>query len=365
MNPLESNLAHFLEALEQAGTTRYKQHSEIVKFWQDSFNQYIGKMKRPKDITSNPRRFFHLHAMRYVLEQSNPNIVWNLCVGNVKTNIPVLERFIELSKEKKSKTYWINIDFVSELKFFNEKALVKYLSTPKKNFFRTIDCIEYDNTVIFNITGYVEDFFDFFNNNKYNFSPLRQTLLCLDGISNVTVQPADWSSWWMSVKKTLATNFTSWYFTFLHPNSLVKKFDFYYNVVLLKHKIPVKWLDTSILDFKLDKENNLSFTTKSSTFYELQENILSKIIAADELTTTDLLFRFFSDEKQTTLVYQALYITEPTLHLLSNVSLIEYVGHKEIDKLIFDLPDDFYESSDKNFVKSIPYIGLKDQKRIF
>ena len=360
MESFESNLSNFLTILEQLSDQKSQSNRDLLSFWRDSFFQYISKMKRPKHIDKHPRRFFHLHAMNYVLEKTKPILVWNLCVGNSKTSVPVLEKFIELAKQKQSIFYWINIDFIPELKIFNQSFLKDYFSSALIKKLGPFEYIEYKNIKIFNITGYLEDFFK----QSSILSSVRefpsQILLCLDGISNIAIEPANWLEWWNHLTSILMKYFSGWYFTLLYPSTLQEKFDFYYNVVLLKHHIPLQWIETSLVDITTDTKGKLHFSSEPLGFTKFSATTIDEFLSVYPISNSNIIFRFFSNESKSLLVYQALYLTEESLRLLVNKSVTTFIGHKEIDELLFEITNDFYDNKDQNFVKSIPYIGFNE-----
>lgn len=360
MNFNEAMLLKFIHQLEQASSERTSQNTELLKFWQDSFQQYLGKMKRPKNIDRYPRRFFHLHAIRYALQRSHPDIVWNLCVGNVKTSMPIIERFIELNQSNEKTTYWVNIDFVPEIQQFNNTYLVKNLSGSKKHILDSISYLQIKNIKFYNCIGSLEDFFGLFNENFSQIKELKQTFICLDGISNVNISPLDWLNWWKTILELLNANFNCWYITWLHPSSLVKKFEFYYNVVLLKQHIPIYWIETLILEFREDKDHVLEIGVTKHEFSKFDSSSLDSITHERNLISKDIIFRFYANEEKSLLVYQALYLTEESICLFINKKGKEYLGHKEIDKLLFDVTNELYMNKDQNFVKTIPYLAFKD-----
>ena len=364
MISFETTLIQFLQELEQRAKNRLETDREVIKFWQDSFHQYIAKMKLPKEINDNPRRYFHLHAMNYVLRTCSPTIVWNLCVGNIKTSIPVLEQFLEVASQKQTSCYIINIDFVPELKSFNTKFLSNYFPASKRKQVDSLEYLENKNIKIFTITGALEDYFELFTN-YFKVDTHDQVILCLDGISNVAVKPDNWLGWWNKVNEILKNHFIGWYFTWLEPDSLSRKFDFYYNVVLIKQKIPLHWLEITKLDLLTTSNDQLSCTTTLMAFAKLEPEILTKVLTDQDISHMNLLFRFFTDESKTVLVYQALYLQESNLEKLVHKEGTNYIGHKEIDKVLFDLSDDFYTNKEQNFVKSIPFMVLqrKDNER--
>jgi hypothetical protein len=204
MKDFETLLFPFFAHLEMEAQTFAKENNELVRFWQDGFDRYISKMKAPKNIHSHPRRYFHLHTMMYLLNQCNSDIVWHLCPGNIKIISPVLDLFFENAQNKNHLTYWINIDIVPEIKSFNESILLKQYRGSTLEKLGSISYINYKNTKIFNVTGSLEVFFTFFSK---IFKALRSTshsLICLDGLTNVSISPPDWFNWWEIVKVNIS-----------------------------------------------------------------------------------------------------------------------------------------------------------------
>lgn len=361
MEEVEQTLMKFLQTLEKATSERALKHQELQKFWQNSFQSYMGKMKFPKKIDQHPRRYFHLHAMMYVLQKTNPRIVWNLCVGNSKPTIPVLEKFVELSQTATKTCYWINIDIVPELKQYNEKVIIKQFQLIKNTKFEDISLVEGKNVKVFNITGSLEEFFELYGKKLRLNQEVTQVLFCLDGISNASIDPSYLLKWWNSIMVLIAVNFKAWYFTWLHPDSLIRKFDFYYNVVLQKHHIPLKWLELLVLANNHISSEDKQVNWEQIIFTEFDQKAL------DELTTTQIdykrnfMCRFYTDNTKRLIVYQALYITEETLRKMIDAHVIEYIGHKEIDSMLFGPTDDLYNNDSQNFIKSIPYLGFQKE----
>ncbi len=356
----ETILLKFITRLERASSERSTKTAELLRFWQDSFQLYLGKMKQPKNIDRYPRRYFHLHALRYAIQQSNPDIVWNLCVGNVKTSMPIIERFIKMNQTNERTTYWVNIDFVPEIQRFNNTYLEKNLIGANKQNIDSIVFFQYKEIKFFNCIGSLEDFFELFDKSFSQINDLKQTFFCLDGISNVNISPLDWLNWWRSILHLLNNSFSCWYITWLHPSSLVKKFEFYYNVVLLKQHIPMYWIETTILKFQENTNHILEIVVIENEFTKFDVRTLEKINTEQNLISKDLIFRFYANKEKSLLVYQALYLTEESIRLFINKKGKEYLGHKEIDKLLFHITNELYLKKEQNFVKTIPYLAFND-----
>ena len=208
MNETEQYITNFKKILENKAQDYTKTHGDLVAFWNDSFVQYIGKMKIPKKLTERPRRYFHLFAMMHCIKESSPVIVWNLSVGNIKTSIPVLDFFIKQSSNYPSQTYWINIDIVPAIKQHNDRFIKSYYHILSSN-----DLVKEplftQNTKIFNVIGSLEDFFKDFPTELSKVG-IKQAFLCLDGISYVSIEPIAWLWWWLKVRSVLDSCFGVW-----------------------------------------------------------------------------------------------------------------------------------------------------------
>ena len=359
MGELEPTLISFLQTLEKATLERALKHRKLQEFWRNSFQSYMGRMKFPKHIDDHPRRYFHLHAMRYILQKTNPQIVWNLCVGNSKPTIPVLEKFIEVSQTTTKTCYWINIDFVPELKQYNEKVIKNQFKFFKNDSFGSLSVLEGEKIKILNITGSLEDFFELYIQTLGKVQNIQQDLFCLDGIANVSIEPEDWLDWWKTVINMIVINFKAWYFTWLLPASLNVKFDFYYNVVLQKHQIPLNWIELLVLENQWIGDDYTIW--KQVTFTKFNQKALFELTSTQMDDKKDVLCRFFTDESKRFMVYQALYITEESLRKITNKQALGYIGHKEIDSILFNSTNDLYLNNGQNFVKSIPYMGFQEK----
>ena len=269
MEEIEQALKSFLQALENATYERALKNQELQKFWRYSFQSFMGKMKFPKNIDQHPRRYFHLHTMIYILQKTKPSIVWNLCVGNSKPTMPVLEKFVDLSQTSNEKCFWINIDFVPEFKLYNEKVIKKQFKLSKNMSFGNLSVLESEKVKIFNITGSLEDFFELYEQYFPKKQNLIQNIFCLDGITNVSIEPDSWLNWWKTVMDMIMVNFRAWYFTWLLPASLNVKFDFYYNVVLQKHHIPLNSIELLVLENQPIREDQTIW--KQALFREFDQ----------------------------------------------------------------------------------------------
>ena len=56
-----------------------------------------------------------------------------------------------------------------------------------------------------------------------------------------------------------------------------------------------------------------------------------------------------------------MYITEESLRKITNKQALGYIGHKEIDSILFNSTNDLYLNNGQNFVKSIPYMGFQEK----
>ena len=354
----EEALDNFLLSLTQSVSQGSPLKNSTVKFWEDSFTSYIGKMRIPKHIHKNPRRYFHLHAMKYVIDQTQPQVIWNMCVGNIKISMPILETIFEQAEQSSTPIYVINIDIVTAIVQFNANFIKKHLKNSaliqlKKNSF-----IKYRNTSIFNILGSVEDFFTLFQDFSNEFPSIKQVFLCLDGLSNAVIGPTQWLHWWQNVQNILNSCFVGWYFTWLQPSTLERKFNFYFDVVLQKHHIPINWVEIIRLELEETKSKSLQLIINQLDFSELETDSLRNILTPTEILSTNLLFRFYSTESKELLVYQALYLTEETITKIVKQKEQIHIGHKDLDQILFTLNEDFYDNKEQNFVKSIPVLNI-------
>lgn len=359
--PFEATLDKFLQNLATLAIEKINSKNSTVTFWEESFTHYIGKMRIPKKIDKNPRRYFHLHAMKYVIDQTKPAVIWNICVGNIKTSMPVLEHIVELSEQASNVMYLINIDIVPAIVKYNNSFLRNHLKFAQFSQLENNNFIKYKNTKIFNCIGSVEDFLDIFAQ-YFDYHPLKHVFLCLDGLSNVVLEPDKWFHWWTGIQDTLEKYFIAWYLTWLQPSTLLRKFSFYYDVVLQKHNIPINWIEIEKLGFVVESGSIMLQGVELLLFEELSDKSLQKVMTEQDLPRSDLLFKFYSDKSKTLLIYQALYLTENMLVNLYKHIGNTIVGHKNIDSLIFDASKVHYDAKEDNFVKSIPVIGFKKEQ---
>ena len=297
MNETEQYIRNFKNVLEHKAQDYTKTHGDLVAFWNDSFVQYIGKMKIPKKLTERPGRYFHLFALIHCIKETSPVIVWNLSVGNIKTSIPVLDFFIKQSINNPSPTFWINIDIVPAIKQRNELFIKSYYHIISSQVPET-DILIVQNTKIFNLIGSLEDFFESFPIELTN-AGKNHVFLCLDGISNVSIEPKAWISWWRQVRGMLDSTFAAWYITWLQSSSLLEKFDFYYRVVYHKHRIPLHWVEISQLNFNKESSGEVVCNITEVIFHEFETFNARNFLPENEKILANYVLRFFSSFENT------------------------------------------------------------------
>ena len=355
-------LEHFAMQMHESAMKFSVNYPEVLKFWQDGFLRYISKMKEPKNIKHNPRRYFHLHAIRYILRNCNPSIVWNLCPGNLRTILPVLQEFIDNAANSTRKIFWINIDLVPEIKILNDEIIKEKWTNAKITSDNLLQCIQINNVCVMNLIGTIEDFFPFYEKHILSAQFQDQVLICLDGIANAIIQPEHWISWWNDLKELLSNNFKGWYLTWLNSGTLDTKFEFYYKVALKKHKHPLNYIESTTVLLSKDDSSGIKAELQEKGLHPLSKDFMSKYKLDNFNQIGNFIFRFFTSREKTELVYQTFYLNESglkTLALLQNDNLNQFVGHREVDTVLFSFSTEIYDGKEENFVKSIPYLGIQ------
>lgn len=352
----------FFSKLQVKGSQYSSDFPEVLKFWQDGFTKYISKMKEPKNINQNSRRYFHLHALQFLLKKCNPSIIWNLCPGNLRTIFPVIQKFIDQIESNRNIRYWINIDVVPEIIEFNNKMLKGKWPDAQIINENGFQFIKINNLFIINLLGTVEDFFSIYSQFKESFSHFAQTLFCLDGIANVCISPYQWISWWNKFKYSLSDNLKGWYFTWLNASTLDTKFEFYYNVAFIKHKHPLNWVVATQVQFNRDNSNNVQEKFQEIGSKNLTIDYFKQISLNNKEIEPNYIFRFYKSKDLSQLVFQAFYLHEnglKDLSLINNNNIKQFIGHREVETLLFDISTEKYDGKETNFVKSIPYLGYR------
>jgi len=329
-------------------------------------------MKLPSVSNSkNPRRHFHLSAVQYLLNQCQPQIVWNLCPGNIRTLLPALENWIRNTPSTRP-LLWINIDLLPELQSFNTQVLEQHWGVQKTTWGKISHIIPYQQLKIINFQGTFETFPQLFQSIQLDQLSSQQIFICVDGFSNAVKSPHSFFSWWKEFQTFLASFFQGWYFTWLNALTLDTKFAFYYQVTVQKHRQPIQWVEATGLESTdiLERKGVANFRINSQTIVlPLITTTFQKIQHQSPANTMGWIFRFFKDPNLQELVYQATYLDPAMFKELNTLETnfpsqqIQYSDYESIDALLF--PNENNDRSPKfnvGFVKSLPNLAFKESR---
>ncbi|MHA2364346.1 MAG: hypothetical protein ACXAC7_10345 [Candidatus Hodarchaeales archaeon] len=372
LTSLDNFQTHYSELIEQYE----KKNPKVLQFWQDSYNHYIKKIKIPVfPAIKNPRRNFHLSAVNYLLKKIQPEIIWNLCVGNIRTLLPIIELYIEESALERA-IVWINIDLLSELQDFNTEILENRWKTLRIKRGSLSAIIHHKRMTVLNLRGTVENFAQLFNQHDMIALSSQQLLICVDGFPNVIKDPSTYLKWWNNFREILSSSFQGWYFTWLNAQSLEAKFEFYYHVAHKKHAHPLYWVEatpmkikntpskssnltiTRFEDNKICTNNTLKFPLTATSYQIIQNKMIDK--------TVGWIFRFFTSSDLSELVYQATYIIPSILDIFTEIvsSLhplpIQLVNYNDIDALLFINETKIQTRGQEGFVKTLPVLAFQE-----